>query len=48
MSNRSNCGRKMHSNNVIAIPKFHDQIDTQKLCEALIDIARSCARTPEN
>ena len=34
-------GRKMHSDNVRVVPEFRDQVDIEKLCQALIEIAKS-------
>lgn len=36
-------GRKMRSDNVRVIPEFRDEIDIDKLCQALIEIAKSMA-----
>ncbi len=33
----------MRSDNVRVIPEFRDQIDIEKLCQALIEIAKSLA-----
>lgn len=43
MNNKSTRGRKMRSDNVRVIPEFRDQIDIEKLCQALIEIAKSLA-----
>lgn len=37
-------GRKMRSDNVRVIPEFREQIDIDKLCNALIEIAKSIAK----
>lgn len=34
-------GRKMRSDSVRVIPEFRDHIDIDKLCQALIEIAKS-------
>lgn len=34
-------GRKMRSDNVRVIPEFREHIDIEKLCQALIEIAKS-------
>lgn len=34
----------MRSDNVRVIPEFRDQIDIEKLCQALIEIAKSIAK----
>ena len=36
-------GRKMRSDNVRVIPEFRDEIDIDKLCQALIEIAKNMA-----
>ena len=36
-------GRKMRSDNVRVIPEFREQIDIEKLCQALIEIAKNVA-----
>ena len=36
-------GRKMRSDSVRVIPEFRDHIDIDKLCQALIEIAKSIA-----
>ena len=36
-------GRKMRSDNVRVVPEFREQIDIDKLCQALIEIAKSLA-----
>ena len=39
MNKEETRGRKMRSDNVRVIPEFRDQIDIEKLCQALIEIA---------
>ena len=34
-------GRKMKSDNVRVVPEFREQVDIEKLCQALIEIAKS-------
>ena len=36
-------GRKMNSDNVRVVPEFREQVDIDKLCQALIEIAKSIA-----
>ena len=36
-------GRKMNSDNVRIVPEFREQVDIDKLCQALIEIAKSIA-----
>ena len=35
--------RKMNSDNVRVVPEFREQVDIDKLCQALIEIAKSIA-----
>ena len=44
MNKEETRGRKMRSDNVRVIPEFRDQIDIEKLCQALIEIAKSIAK----
>ena len=37
-------GRKMNSDNVRIVPEFREQVDINKLCQALIEIAKSIAK----
>ena len=41
MNKEETRGRKMRSDNVRVIPEFREQIDIEKLCQALIEIAKS-------
>ena len=41
MSKKSNRGRKKRSDNVRVVPEFREQVDIEKLCQALIEIAKS-------
>lgn len=43
MNEKDTRGRKMRSDNVRVIPEFRDQIDIEKLCQALIEIAKDLA-----
>ena len=43
MNKEETRGRKMRSDNVRVIPEFREQIDIDKLCQALIEIAKSLA-----
>lgn len=47
MSRKSNRGRKMRSANVRVVPEFREQVDIEKLCQALIEIAKSMSRDKE-
>lgn len=44
MNKEETRGRKMRSDNVRVIPEFREQIDIDKLCNALIEIAKSIAK----
>ena len=44
MNKEETRGRKMRSDNVRVIPEFREQIDIEKLCQALIEIAKSIAK----
>lgn len=44
MNKEETRGRKMRSDNVRVIPEFRDQVDIDKLCQALIEIAKIIAR----
>ena len=48
MSKKSTRGRKMHSDNVRVVPEFREEIDIEKLCRALIEIAKNMSRDKEN
>ena len=37
-------GRKMKSDNVRVVPEFREHVDIEKLCQALIEIAKSIAK----
>lgn len=37
-------GRKMKSDNVRVVPEFREEVDIEKLCQALIEIAKSIAK----
>lgn len=39
--NKETRGRKMRSDSVRVIPEFRDEIDIEKLCQALIEIAKT-------
>lgn len=41
--NKDTRGRKMRSDSVRVIPEFRDEIDIEKLCQALIEIAKTMA-----
>lgn len=43
MNEKDTRGRKMRSDNVRVIPEFREQVDIEKLCQALIEIAKSLA-----
>ena len=44
MSTKDTRGRKLRSDNVRVVPEFREQIDIAKLCQALIEIAKSIAK----
>ena len=44
MKDKDTRGRKMKSDNVRVVPEFHEQVDIEKLCQALIEIAKSIAK----
>ena len=48
MSTKDTRGRKMRSDYVRVVPEFREEIDIKKLCEALIEIARSLATKKES
>ena len=37
-------GRKIQSDHVRVVPEFREQVDIEKLCQALIEIAKSIAK----
>lgn len=41
MNEKDTRGRKMCSDNVRVVPEFREQIDIDKLCQALIEIAKN-------
>lgn len=41
--NKETRGRKMRSDSVRVIPEFREEIDIEKLCQALIEIAKTMA-----
>lgn len=43
MKGKNTRGRKMNSDNVRVVPEFREQVDIDKLCQALIEIAKSIA-----
>ncbi len=43
MKKKDTRGRKMRSDNVRVVPEFREQVDIDKLCQALIEIAKSLA-----
>ncbi len=44
MKGKNTRGRKMNSDNVRVVPEFREQVDIDKLCQALIEIAKSIAK----
>lgn len=44
MNKEETRGRKMRSDHVRVIPEFRDHIDIDKLCQALIEIAKDIAK----
>lgn len=47
MSKKDTRGRKKRSDHVRVVPEFRDQIDIEKLCQALIEIAKSMSGNTE-
>ena len=47
MSKKDIRGRKKQSDHVRVVPEFRNQIDIEKLCQALIEIAKSVSRDKE-
>lgn len=43
MNEKDTRGRKMRSDNVRVVPEFREQVDIDKICQALIEIAKSIA-----
>ena len=43
MKGKNTRGRKMNSDSVRVVPEFREQVDIDKLCQALIEIAKSIA-----
>lgn len=41
MNEKDTRGRKMRSDNVRVVPEFREQVDIDKICQALIEIAKS-------
>ena len=46
--NKDTRGRKMRSDSVRVIPEFREEIDIEKLCQALIEIAKTMAVKDEH
>ena len=44
MKDKDPRGRKMKSDNVRVVPEFREEVDIEKLCQALIEIAKSIAK----
>ena len=44
MKDKDTRGRKMKSDNVRVVPECREQVDIEKLCQALIEIAKSIAK----
>ena len=44
MKDKDTRGRKMKSDNVRVVPDFRKHVDIEKLCQALIEIAKSIAK----
>ncbi len=44
MKDKDTRGRKMKSDNVRVVPELREQVDIEKLCQALIEIAKSIAK----
>ena len=47
MSKKDTRGRKMHSDNARVVPEFRKEIDIEKLCRALIEIAKDMSKNKE-
>lgn len=47
MNEKDTRGRKMRSDSVRVIPEFREQIDIDKLCQALIELAKSISNKEE-
>ena len=41
MKDKDTRGRKMKSDNVRVVPEFREQVDIEKLCQALIEIVKN-------
>ena len=48
MNKEETRGRKMRSDNVRVIPEFREQVDIEKLCQALIEIAKSITKDKQD
>ena len=44
MKGKNTRGRKMNSDNVRVVPEFREQVDIDKLCQVLIEIAKSISK----
>ena len=44
MKDKDTRGRKMKSDNVRVVHEFREHVDIEKLCQALIEIAKSIAK----
>ena len=47
VSRKSTRGRKMRSDIVRVVPEFREEVDIEKLCQALIEIAKSMSGNTE-
>ena len=48
MKKKNPRGRKIRSDHVRVVPEFREQVDIEKLCQALIEIAKSIAKDQQN
>lgn len=44
MKDKATRGRKIKSDNVRIVPEFREQVNIEKLCQELIEIAKSIAK----
>ena len=44
MKDKDTRGKRTKSDNVRVVPEFREQVDIEKLCQALIEIAKSIAK----
>lgn len=44
MKDKDTRGKRTKSDNIRVVPEFREQVDIEKLCQALIEIAKSIAK----